>query len=214
MSSTVKRTHSEIGKSNVRRSKAHERRIASLLTEWSGRQFRRRRVEGRDSTVIERESTADVIPVKDDAYFSIEAKAGAGFSLDAMLANPGGNKFALWWSQTCYDAQLVTEVLKKKHYPLLFFKPQKTFNWVAVSQYAFTDGILRFTDAAPAKRPLIAVDLWDSALEFNISHSKKNKDMVQVLLDPCYLMRWQDFNDFIDPDSFFRNPKPEPLPQT
>ncbi len=55
---------SKIGKSNVRRSKGHERQVAHYLTDWSGQEFRRRRVEGRDVTVIERESTADVIPVK------------------------------------------------------------------------------------------------------------------------------------------------------
>ena len=35
---------SRIGRSNVRRSKSHERRVAHLLTEWAGVDFRRRRV--------------------------------------------------------------------------------------------------------------------------------------------------------------------------
>ena len=63
-----------VGKSNVRRGKTYERRVSNLLTEWSGEEFRRRRVEGRDSNVIDRESTADVIPASKKIIFSIEVK--------------------------------------------------------------------------------------------------------------------------------------------
>ena len=76
---------SRIGKSNVARSKSHERRVAKLLQDWSNVEFRRRRVEGRDSTVIERESTADVIPVKGEILFSIEAKCGECTNIDGLL---------------------------------------------------------------------------------------------------------------------------------
>jgi len=84
----VEPDRSKIGKSNVRKGKTYERRVASLLGEFTGVQFRRRRVEGRDLSVVERESTADVIPVTGDIKFSIEAKSGKGFSFDAILGNP------------------------------------------------------------------------------------------------------------------------------
>ena len=52
---------SKVGKSNVRKGKTYERRVAGLLTEYTGQEFRRRRVEGRDLSVVERESTASSV---------------------------------------------------------------------------------------------------------------------------------------------------------
>ena len=58
----MSRTASQVGKSNVATAKCHERRVAKLLTEWSGREFRRRRVEGRESDTVLRDLTGDVVP--------------------------------------------------------------------------------------------------------------------------------------------------------
>ena len=89
---------SKIGKSNVRKGKTYERRIAGLLTEFTNAEFRRRRVEGRDLSVVERESTADVIPVSREINFSIEAKSGKGFSFDALMGNQKKNTFCLLYT--------------------------------------------------------------------------------------------------------------------
>lgn len=205
---------SRIGKSNVRRSKSHERRVAHLLAEWTGRMFRRRRVEGRDSTVVERESTADVIPVVGDIHFSIEAKCGEPTSLNGLLANPYNNQFTKRWHQTCYDAQLMTKVFNRHVYPLLFFKPHPSFDWIAISSLAFVNGVL-----LPKNGGDSPLHCWFPNFEFhyrwgeishNISHTKNKKNHVKVplILDNAIICRWSDFAASVNPDSFFTSPIP------
>ena len=208
---------SRIGKSNVARSKSHERRVAKLLQDWSNVEFRRRRVEGRDSTVIERESTADVIPVKGEILFSIEAKCGECTNIDGLLSNPKTNIFTTWWHQCVYDAQLVSGVFKRKFYPLLFFKPHPNFDWIAIDQKVFSDRLLLPSESAkstfeiacghnmPIWMPHISFDAYNliGPVTLNVSHSKKNKIMKELILPSLYIIRWKDFANSVNPDSIF-----------
>lgn len=200
---------SKVGKSNVRRSKTHERRIAHLMTDWTNVEFRRRRVEGRDITVVERESTADVIPVKGEIIFSIEAKCGECTSLDGLLKDPKTNKFTKWWHQCVYDAMILSDVLKRKIYPLLFFKPAPSFDWIAIDQAVFKDKILKPITGDHKKESVwfncLQLDFFDrlGAVEHNVSHSKKNSVMKAIELPSLYLMRFKDFAENVDPTSIF-----------
>lgn len=119
---------SKIGKSNLARSKAHERQVACWLTEWSGVEFRRRRVTGRDHATTTIDGVADVICTRPDFRYCVEYKCGAGFSLDAVLAGGGKTKFDQWWNQTLEDAELCGKE------PMLFFRPATGQNWVAVKE--------------------------------------------------------------------------------
>lgn len=208
MSKPTKEEMSRIGKSNVRRSKSHERRVAKLLQEYTGVEFRRRRVEGRDSTVVERESTADVIPVKGQILFSIEAKCGEATNWDGLLANPAANKLTKWWHQTTYDAMILTEVMKSKYYPLLFFKPNPSFDWIAIDKNVFRDGKLininGNTLSAP-DFPCLEFNAYESMgpITQDTSHSKKHPVMKALELPALYLMRWKDFAKNISPSSIF-----------
>lgn len=201
------RTASQVGKSNVQTSKAHERRIANLLTEWSGVGFRRRRVEGRMANTIARDLTGDVIPIDRFCHFNIECKKGENFSLDAMLSNVGGCQFSRWWHQSNYDAKLCSEQHKRHILPLLFFKPIPNWDWIAIDMAAL--GILR----PPGQKvqeyfwvPHFVYDLYDRCGEIshNIAHTKKtkNKVMVPLRLKPCFICRWRDFAANVDPESF------------
>ncbi len=215
--SSDKEKMSRVGKSNVRRSKTHERRIAHLMTDWTGVEFRRRRVEGRDVTVVERESTADVIPVKGDIIFSIEAKCGECTSLDGLLKDPKTNKFTKWWHQCVYDANILTEVLKRKIYPMLFFKPAPAFDWVALDKSVFSNGLLKPTCNAMEnyeKAKALGSNIWYNSLmldaydlvgeiEHNVSHSKRNEVLKSLQLPSLYLMRWKDLEANVDPKSIF-----------
>ena len=138
---------SKIGKSNVRTAKAHERRIANLLTEWTKPYgfpaFRRRRVEGRGDDVKVVEGVADVIPVSGDILFAIEAKKGEGFSIDGLMASPKTAKFTQWWHQASYDAKILGDKLGEARYPMLFFKPHPNWDWVAVPFSLFQNSILQ-----------------------------------------------------------------------
>lgn len=227
----IKANQSRVGKSNVRRSKDHERQIAHYLTNWSGQEFRRRRVEGRDVTVIERESTADVIPVKGDIHCSIEAKCGEVSTFAALMDNPKGTKFTEWWHQATYDVQLVTKVFGRVFYPMMFFRPYPNQNWVALDYNLFRGRVLK---PRPAPEGVIAYpsdgkgcyscgscppevwfphflfDAYDylGEISFNVVRTKKkaNFKYVPLKLPAVVMCRWKDFAANVDPQSFFLNP--------
>lgn len=195
--------HSRIGKSNVRKGKTLERRVARLFTDYTGTEFRRRRVEGRDSTTIERESTADVIPVRGDCIFSIEVKSGQFGSIDALLSNPTNTMLTKWWHQACYDANLMTATFSKPYFPFMFFKFNRNSDWVALGIRAIEH--LKFSNAA--------VPFFDfthfmhiGPVTHNISHTdnKKNEVKVSIELDGIRFLRWEDFIRAVDPKSIFR----------
>lgn len=213
---TLKEKQSKIGKSNVRRAKNHERRVKSLLFDWTGEEFRRRRVEGRDATVIDRESTADVICVRRNIHFSIEAKCGKIVSMDGILASPLKNDFSSWWHQTAYDASLLSEALKRTIYPMLFFKPHPNFDWVALPKIAFKT-ILRPHPSLNIDNEIYDTNtsLWFPTISLNVFHlgdvscnvihtkKKTNQKFIPLRLPECYLMRWRDLMANVDPQSFF-----------
>ena len=201
--------------SSVSTSKSHERRVAKVLGEWSGVPFRRRRVTGREMALRIVEQVADVISCVGDFHFAIECKKGKGFSLDALMANPKGCKFTEWWHQSCYDAQLVSKDLKRTIYPLMFFKPEPNYDWVAVSAYAFSD-YLRPKDASVVDAaywrgdlkvwfPHLAFDAyqWLGQIDGDVSHSKKHPKIVPLYLDPVIMVRWRVFAESIDPRTAF-----------
>jgi hypothetical protein len=223
---------SRIGKSNVSRSKSHERKIAKLLQEFTGVEFRRRRVEGRDSTVIERESTADVIPVKGEIIYSVEAKCGKFPSFDNLLSNPSGNIFVEWWHQATYDAFLLNKLayraiydkdippsyetqwdirevlpLKERKFPMLFFRPGSGFNWVAVAEDSFMVLKQKTEGLNSSKKPEFQYLYYDLSylgeVTHDVSHSKKNKILKPLKLPSMFMMRWKDFAENIIPSSLF-----------
>lgn len=230
----TKAQQSKTGKSNVRRGKSHERTIAGWLTEWTGEEFRRRRVEGRDVTVIERESTADVIPVRGEIHCSIEAKCGEVYSFAALLDNPTGTKFSEWWHQCLYDVSLITKVFNRPFYPMMFFRPYPNQNWVAVSHKLFWRGVLSppsnhpafaewqktFTDGGNYKIwfPHFLFDAYDrlGPISFNVikTKNKANHKLVPLELDAVVMCRWKDFAANVDPQSFFRTKIPSTPPGT
>lgn len=197
-----KRTHSQVGKSNVRKGKTYERRVAQILTDFTKVQFRRRRVEGRDLSVIERESTADVIPVSGNILFSIEAKSGKGFSFDSLLGNPEKCLFSVWWHQATYDATLLTDVLKREIYPMLFFKVSTTQDWLAIPSKCIggNPGI-----STISQMPQLEYKYIVDSVKMNVSHTRNKKNFVEITLNlpDVSFVRWKDFSNFVNPQSLF-----------
>ena len=210
------RSHQEIGKSNVRRGKAYERRVAKLLSDWSGCEFRRRRVEGRDRSTLEIDSASDVIPINSPNFpFSIEAKCGTGFSLHAVLTNPVDCLFGRCWFQANYDAILISEIRNRLILPMLFFKPNKLHDWVAFSSRAVA--LLQPQPNIPAQVDLgssiVTIDdLWFAHMRINeysrvgnvsgnVSHSPKNKRIVNIKLEPVIICCWSVFALNVNPSS-------------
>jgi len=203
------RTASQIGKSNVATSKTHERRVANLLTKWAGREFRRRRNEGRGSDTIIRDLTGDVIPIEGLCRFNIECKKEEGFSVDAMLTNIETCKFTKWWHQCNYDAQLCSKQHDRIILPMLFFKPIPNWDWVAIDMDALSFLKPKYGGWAQLDDfwvPHFKFDIYRHCGEIthNVSHTKKdkNKVMVPLQLKPCFICRWKDFADGVDPEPF------------
>lgn len=218
-----KETFSKTGKRNVATAKSHERRCKNLLTEWSGVEFRRRRVEGRGNDVSVVEGFADIIPVDADIIFAIESKKGESFSMDSLLATPGKTIFTEWWHQVSYDAQLMSEKTGRKCWPMLFFKPIPAWDWLVIPKKCFTDRILLSNPGINGSRlcvdesffpdncwfPHLTFDAYHSMppVSYNISTSKKNPVMEGLKLEPCIICRWKDFSNpgltGVDPKSIF-----------
>jgi hypothetical protein len=195
----------------VATAKCHERRVAKLLTEWSGREFRRRRVEGRESDTVLRDLTGDVVPAdtKNRCRFNLEAKKGKGFTLTSLLNGVNTCKMSSWYHQSSYDASLVSKALGLDIKPIVFFKPHPSCDWIVFDATALS--FLR-----DKKNNLTQSRLWFPHLyfdyyaycgpvSFNISHTKnrKNEIIVPLQLSPCYICNWNDFADNVNPDSFF-----------
>lgn len=199
---------SKIGARNSRKGKRYERRVAQLISEWTGQVFRRRRVEGRDASVVMRESTSDVIPADGEIIFSVEAKSGAGFSLDSVMANPLTGLFSKWWAQANWDAQILTEITKLRRYPIVFLKPNVNTDWVAVSAIPFMNKTLQ-PRLQPANAtvwfPHLMFDnyVYSGPITFDISQSKKHPVLKTFNLDPVVFCRWEDFAKFVDPSSIY-----------
>lgn len=192
---------SEISSSSVKRSKAAERRLANLFKTWTGVEFRRRRVEGRDSNTIERESTADVIAVNKVCKFSIECKIEKGFSFDALLRDPRTCKFTKWLHQATWDATLMSRTFNKTFYPLVFFKPHPNHDFVVVPSEVFTNNVVDYVSSIPYLE--YTGYRWCGPITLNISHSKKNPVMKELALPAVWFMRWQDFVANVKPASIF-----------
>ncbi|MFA5767134.1 MAG: hypothetical protein WC919_04380 [Candidatus Paceibacterota bacterium] len=205
------RTASQVGKSNVSTAKNHERRVAKLLSEWSGREFRRRRVEGRESDTVLRDLTGDVVPAdaKNRCRFNLEAKKGKGFSFNSILSGFTTCKFSEWYHQSTFDAILVSKALQMPIMPMVFFKPHPNFDWVAFSVGALD--FLRPKDSNEKQERLWFPHLffdhygYCGEISFNISHTKNRKNVVIVplQLSPCLICTWNDFAANVNPDSFF-----------
>lgn len=201
-----KETYSKTGKRNVATSKSHERRCKKLLTDWSGVEFRRRRVEGRGDDVAVVEGVADIIPTEGEVIFAIESKKGEKFSLNNLFENPKNAKFTEWWHQVNYDAQLLSEKEGAKRWPLLFFKPHPNWDWVALPTVMFSECFI-----IPKNSTKLLDKCWWPHLSFDnyrhlgpISHKISTSGKKMALeLEPCVMCRWHDFADHVDPTSIF-----------
>jgi len=205
---------SKTGKSNVSRSKNHERMVAKWLSEWAGCEFRRRRVTGRDTATRMVEMTADVIPVEGEFLFSIEAKCGKDFSFDSLLSCTATCRFTQWWHQTNYDAQFAAQDQGRPIYPLLFFRPTPQQNWIAFSgkavKHLSPKGGLA-SHSASLWFPHLMFDGYSrlGLVAGDVSHTK-NKKIVKILLDDVVFCRWKDFADGVDPSSVITNVRLQP----
>lgn len=190
-----KEEQSRIGKSNVARGKSHERNVANYLTEWSNYKFVRRKVEGTNESVTRRNSAADVICASHQFKFSVEVKCGAGFSYEALLTNPGGNKFSNWWAQCVHDAGITSTAFSQEIHPMLFFKPTPSTNWVAITKESLNClNVVNELQFLEYKYP-------KTEYSFDVSHSPKHAVMASFVFKDIIMMPRKQFAAAVAPDS-------------
>jgi hypothetical protein len=170
--------------------------VAALFSDWSGRSFRRRRVEGRDSATISRDLTGDVVPVIGLCRFNIEVKKQKGFSFVALLENPAGSLFTKWYHQSTYDAQICGVSVQRVILPLVFFKPNPNKDLLAVPNIAL-EFLLR---AGERLRGFEFSDFGQVTLPVR---GTKNKTVVALELPPCSFCLWEEFHAKASPEQFF-----------
>ncbi len=196
---------SRISRSSVSRSKESERKIANLMTEWSGVQFRRRRVEGKDVGTIALNSVADVIPIVGDFNFAIEVKIEKKFSLVALMKTTKTCTFTSWWLQVNHDCSLMTASRQRQTLPMLFFRHGVNFNWLALSVEGFES--IEFRGRVATMTTAIYSSF--GVVSGNVSHSPKNKVIVSMQLPDVVFMRCDDFFASAVPSSVFNGGVPQ-----
>lgn len=187
---------SKTGRSSVRTGKRLENRYANMWSEWTGETFRRRRTEGRGSSVTSVEGVADVICTTKTVKFAIESKKEKKFS---FTATPFSSKsiFWQWWSQVYADAMILTMASSKYHFhPFLHFKPTPASDFVAFPTYVL--------DCLSCSS---SIDGYTIKNSFGKLPYKSVFDGVSynfdVVTDNVFITSWQSFTQAIDPKSAF-----------
>jgi len=189
------KSKSQIGRSSVRSGKRLENRYANMWTEWTGEEFRRRRIEGRGVSVAGLEGVADVICTSANCKFAIESKKEKTFS---FTATPWSDKssFWMWWKQASIDAMIRT--MNGTHYymPLVQFKPTPNHDYVAIAETS----IQKLTVLSPIAGYIIAPNflLMHETVVIDGKPLKFEIKSTNVLLTT-----WKNFITSIDSKSVF-----------
>lgn len=197
---------SAIGRRSKRKGKTYERKIAGLLSEFTGVNFRKTPGSGgfnKQGVVIKQESfCGDVICDRADFKFCVEAKNRDTFNFHSLLVNPNTSAFSEWWHQCLEDAKSVDLL------PIMFFKPELGEDFVALTS-AGVDAL-----ELPAPWPTIVPSFvlfpyTDEPISITQlvkvpGQKKKVKTKIEVMLPPVTVYRWKTLIQFIKPGAFFK----------
>lgn len=179
---------SAVGRRSKRKGKTYERRCASLLTEFTGVNFRSTPASGgfnkQGVTIRQELFCGDVICDRKDFLFCVEAKNRLSFSFESILKNPDTSPFTSWWYQ-CLDDAKSTKML-----PILFFKPDNAADFVALTE----DGI----------KQIEAENLPHFVIKYNSKLTVKHYDELikDVELPIPYIYNWKDISK-LNKEKFF-----------
>lgn len=190
------KSRSQIGRSSVRSGKRLENRYANMWSEWTGEEFRRRRVEGRGASVAGLEGVADVICTSANCKFAIESKKEKTFS---FTATPWSDKssFWVWWKQATTDSMIRTMGDSKHHYmPLVQFKPTPNHDYVAIAE----SSIKKLELFSPLAGYII-VPNFDVLYEQVDIDGRSHK--FQIKPTNVLITTWKNFTTSVDPKSVF-----------
>ena len=191
-----KKTQSQIGRSAVRSGKRLENRYANLWSDWTGKTFRRRKVEGRDESIASLEGVSDVICVDAICKFAIESKKEKNFS---FMSTPFSHKsvFWDWWRQVSIDAIIRTNNNDKYEFlPLLHFKPTPNHDFVAFEY----NKLKRLSLLSPIGGYQIIPNFDKMSEKIEIG---KSQVIFEIKTTNILITSWKDFTTSVDPESVF-----------
>lgn len=188
-----------------------ERRIASLLMEFTKKNFRRTPSSGGYNKqggvqIANHKFCGDVICDDPSFSFCIESKNRPDdFSLAALTTSPNGSPFTEWWYQTLNDARLVNLL------PLLYFKLGRATNNVVKNDYIAVTWPIAQHIGFPESAPHVKLFIYNGPVEIYIKEkvkgqAKKVRKPILVRLPEPVLISWMKVIEFCDPNKFFELP--------
>ena len=200
---------SAVGRRSKAKGKAGERKIAQMLTEFTGRNFRKVPGSGgwnkQGSVVADYIFTGDVICDDKTFAFSVESKNQPGaFSFPQLATVPEKSAFASWWHQTCADAKSVEKL------PILFFKAAQTSTQTVGSIFVALnhDGLIKLD--YPGTAPRVILDVFHGPIDMKLEErdpiTKKKVEVVRpvTLENPVYIISWNNIVKYVNKDNLFR----------
>jgi hypothetical protein len=190
---------SKLGRSNKRKGKTFESRVAHILTEFTGVNFRRVPCSGGFNkfggvVVAEHVFSGDVLCDSPHFDFSVEAKNRQDITLTALLKNPGTAPFTKYWYQCVADAAV------NNRRPMMFFKNARE-DWVVITKHdAETLGVFNAPHLVfnVYQHPLVL-----STIGRDASGKKLETKVADVVLPTPVMVHWPQFIKVVDPKGLF-----------
>jgi hypothetical protein len=191
---------SAVGRRSKRKGKKYESRVASILSKFTGVNFRRVPMSGGFNkfggvVVAEHVFSGDVLCDNKSFLYSVEAKNREDVSLTALLKNPESASLTKYWYQCCEDAAV------NHRKPIMFFKPNVNDDWVAVCIYDVEALSLQNSSH-------IIVNIYHAPVMLSIinrdSKGKKlSKEVKEVNMQNFVVLEWNQFIKIVNPQALF-----------
>jgi hypothetical protein len=199
---------SAIGRSSKNKGKTGERRLAKLLTEFTGEGFRKIPGSGGYNktggvTVAEHKFCGDVICDSANFAFCMEAKnRPSDFNLAAITTSPESAQFTSWWYQVNAEAKHVNLL------PLLYFKLGNSTNNVVKNDYlAMTPTVANYLGMSNkvlhASLHVYYEPVWVTINVKVKGKAKKEQARLFVKLPNPWLISWVIFSRHADKSKLF-----------
>ena len=190
--------YSRLGRLSKQKGKRGERRVATLLTEFTGKNFRKVPGSGgfnkQGIIVAERCFSGDIICDDLNFIFSVESKNRPNdFSIAQILAVPEKAPFTHWWYQTISDADQV------RLFPMLFFKASQSSTKTVGSEHIAITSEAFEAMGCPDEMPRLTLDIYSQ-----VSSLVVEGNSVSVTLPMPIIVNWRIFIKHTDPTKMFR----------
>lgn len=191
---------SKVGKKSKSKGSAFERKVAEMLTKYTGVNFRKTPSSGgwnkQGVEVAGRVFCGDVICDQADFRFSVEAKNRKAFDILHLVRNPETDPFTEWWFQTTRDAKS-NDLL-----PIMFIRPRAGSPHLLV---ALAESDLKALGIVTTG---FKITRYDNTINFHVREKapgdkRMDKHEVKARLPIPMLIHWETFKTDVDPNILF-----------